>query len=89
MSANTNEALRDIEEATQFQTQLSIDEVFELLGIENELSLEENIYKLFNVALNPIVCSLPREKRLAAIKTCEVIIGKLFLLSTGFGNIAQ
>lgn len=89
MSITRSEALQDIAEAVSFTEQITAKELFQLLDINEGMAIEVVLKKLFNAPINPRLNSLPREKKLAAIHTCEVIIGKLFLLSTGFVNITQ
>lgn len=80
------EAYFDIATAIDNEQTMSVDNVCDLLEITDSDSLETGLDKLLTVALNPNVRTLPYEQRLAAIKTCQVIIGHLFRIIVGIDS---
>ncbi len=83
------EAFQDIHDAIESENTLPEEEVFNLLGVTNSFPFETNIQLLLEAPTHENIINLPREKKLAAIKTCQVVLGKLFLLASGHNEGLQ
>lgn len=76
---NKSEALLEVSEALEQGAPISIPELFEILEIEDNEPFESMLEKLLDAPVNDKLDTFPKAYRLSIIKTCQILIGELFI----------